>query len=128
MSTSPSYLSVFKIPILRGRDLNDRDTAAMPGVVLINQALANRYFPNENPIGQHLLIGKGMGPECVEPAREIVGVVGDTHNNGLGRPPEPMVIVPLAQVTSVGLVVACQPLERLVRDSVLQHFEVDHAD
>jgi predicted permease len=119
MSTSPGYLSVFKIPVLRGRDLNDRDTAAAPGVVLINQALATRYFPNENPLGQHLLVGVGMGPECVEPPREIVGVVGDTHNNGLGRPAEPMVIVPVVQVTDgyMKSYTDVQPLFWIVRTS-----------
>ncbi|WP_243648143.1 ABC transporter permease [Acidipila rosea] len=100
MSTSPGYLSVFRIPLLRGRDVNDHDVAGSPLVVLINQALANQYFPNENPLGKQIIIGKNMGPELAEDPREIVGVVGDTHNNGLGRHPEPMVIVPLAQVTN----------------------------
>ena len=119
MSTSPGYLDVFKIPVLRGRDLNDRDTAAAPGVVLINQALAHRYFPNQDPIGQHLLVGIGMGPEAVESPREIVGVVGDTHNNGLGHVPEPMVIVPLAQVTDgyMKSYTDVQPLIWVVRTS-----------
>jgi len=119
MSTSPGYLSVFKIPVLRGRDVNDHDTAAAPSVVLINQALARIYFPNQNPLGQHLLVGVGMGPECVEPPREIVGVVGDTHNNGLGRPTEPMVIVPLPQVTDAYMksYTDVQPLIWVVRTS-----------
>jgi putative ABC transport system permease protein len=98
MSTSPGYLSVFKIPLLRGRDLNEGDTATLPGVLLINQALANKYFPNQDPIGQRVLVGAGMGPEDVESPREIVGLVGDTHNNGLSRRPEPMMIVPLTRL------------------------------
>jgi predicted permease len=119
MSTSPGYLRVFKIPVLRGRDLNDRDTAAAPGVLLINQALAHKYFPNQDPIGQHLLVGVGMGLEDGEPPREIVGVVADTHNNGLGHVPEPMVIVPLAQVTDgyMKSYTDVQPLIWVVRTS-----------
>ena len=119
MSTSPGYLSVFKIPLLRGRDLNDSDTATSPGVLLINQALANKYFPNQDPIGQHMLVGIGMGPEDVESPREIVGLVGDTHNNGLGRPTEPMMIVPLTQVTDgyMKSYTDVQPLFWIVRTS-----------
>ena len=99
MSISPGYLSVFKIPILRGRDFNENDTAATPSVALINQALAKRYWPKEDPVGQQIVISKGLGPELDESAPTIIGVVGDTHNAGLGHPPDPMVIVPVAQVT-----------------------------
>ena len=99
MSASPGYYAVFKIPILRGRDFTENDTAAAPGVVLINQTLAKKYWPKENPVGQQIVIGKDVGPEFDEPARRIVGVVGDTHEGGLGRDPGPMMIVPEAQVT-----------------------------
>jgi putative ABC transport system permease protein len=99
MSISPGYLSVFKIPILRGRDFNENDTAAVPAVALINEALAKQYWPREDPVGRQLLISKGYGPELNETSPTIIGVVGDTHNDGLGRPPGAMVIVPIAQVT-----------------------------
>jgi predicted permease len=100
MSFSPGYLSVFKIPIVRGRDFRETDTLAAPGVVLINQALANKYWPNENPVGHPIQIGTGMGVQGNEPPRTIIGVVGDTHNNGLGHPPDPMLMVPTAQVVN----------------------------
>jgi len=99
MSASPGYYELFKIPILRGRDFNENDTASAPGVVLINEALAKQYFPKENPVGQQLLIGHGVGPEFEEPARQIVGVVGNTHEGGLSRDPGPLMIVPETQVT-----------------------------
>ncbi|HZL29079.1 MAG TPA: ABC transporter permease [Acidobacteriaceae bacterium] len=99
MSTSPGYFDVFRIPILRGRDFTENDTASAPGVVLINQAMAKKYWPKENPVGQQLLIGKGVGPQFEEPARQIVGVVGDIRDGGLNREPRPLMIVPLAQVT-----------------------------
>ena len=98
MSLSPGYLSVFKIPILRGRDFRETDTLAAPGVVLINQALANKFWPNEDPVGRQIQIGTGMGVQADEPPRTIIGLVGDTHNNGLGHPPDPMMMVPTAQV------------------------------
>jgi len=99
MNVSPGYFSVFKIPILRGRDFTDKDSTGAPGVALINQAMAKQFWPKENPVGQQILIGKGVGPEFDEPARQIVGVVGDIHDGGLNRDPFPMMIVPQAQVT-----------------------------
>jgi putative ABC transport system permease protein len=99
MSTSPGYFDVFRIPILRGRDFTDNDTASAPGVVLINQAMAKRYWPKENPVGQQMIIGKGVGPQFEEPARQIIGVVADIRDGGLNRDPRPLMIVPQAQVT-----------------------------
>jgi putative ABC transport system permease protein len=99
MSISPGYMKVFNIPILRGRDFTEKDNAGAPGVAMINEALAKEYWPNEDPVGRHVLIGKGLGPEFAsEGVREIVGIVGDTHNTGLGHPPDPAMIVPVAQV------------------------------
>ena len=99
MSASPDYYKLFRIPILRGREFTDQDTTGAPGVALINEALAKQFFPNENPVGQQIVIGHGVGPEFEEPARQIVGVVADTHDGGLGRDPGPLMIVPDAQVT-----------------------------
>jgi predicted permease len=99
MSASPGYFGLFKIPILRGRDFTENDTAAAPGVVLINEALAKQYFPKENPVGQQMIIGKDVGPDFDEPARQIVGVVGNTHDGGLASDPGSLMIVPEAQVT-----------------------------
>jgi predicted permease len=99
MSASPDYYKVFKIPVLKGREFNDHDTASSPSVVLINQAFAKQFFPNQNPLGQQLLVGKGMGPPFEEPARLIIGVVANTHEGGLSRDPGSLMIVPDAQVS-----------------------------
>jgi putative ABC transport system permease protein len=99
MNTSPGYYEVFKIPILRGRDFTDRDVAGAPGVVLINESMAKKYWPKEDPLGQQIIIGKGVGPEFDEPARQIVGIVGDIHSGGLNRDFFPQMTVPQAQVT-----------------------------
>jgi predicted permease len=99
MSISPGYLEVFKIPVLRGRSFNDNDTADAPAVGLINEAMAKRYWPAKDPIGQQIAVSKGLGPALNESSPMIIGVVGDTHNAGLARPADPMVIVPIAQVT-----------------------------
>ncbi len=99
MSTSPGSFEVFKIPVVRGRDFTDRDVAGAPGVVVINESMAKKYWPKEDPIGQQIIIGKGVGPEFEEPARQIVGIVGDIHYGGLNRDPFPQLTVPQAQVT-----------------------------
>jgi putative ABC transport system permease protein len=84
MSASAGYFEVFKIPILRGRDFTDRDVAGAPGVVIINESMAKKFWPKENPVGQQIIIGKGVGPEFDEPARQIIGIAGDIHS-GLNR-------------------------------------------
>ncbi|HUA92707.1 MAG TPA: ABC transporter permease [Terracidiphilus sp.] len=99
MSASPDYYKLFKIPVLRGREFTDHDTASAPLVALINEALAKQYFGKQNPVGQQILIGHGVGPEFEEPARLIVGVVANTHDGGLASDPGSLMIVPDAQVT-----------------------------
>jgi predicted permease len=98
MNTSPGYFDVFRIPILRGRDFKDTDVAGAPGVVLINDSMAKKFWPKENPVGQQIVIGKGVGPQFEEPARQIIGVVGDIRDGGLNRDPRPLMIIPQAQV------------------------------
>jgi predicted permease len=98
MQASPDFYKVFRIPILRGREFTDADTGSSPGVVIINEAFERQYFAKENPIGQQILIAKGMGPPFEEPGRQIVGVVGNTHDGGLDQDTPPLMIVPDSQV------------------------------
>jgi putative ABC transport system permease protein len=98
MNTSPGYFAAFHIP-LRGRDFTDRDDGAAPGVVIINETMAKKYWPTEDPVGQQIVIGKGVGPQFDEPARQIIGVAGDIRDGGLNRDPRELMIVPQAQVT-----------------------------
>jgi predicted permease len=98
MSASPGYFSVFKIPIIQGHDFTPQDSTGAPGVVIINEAMARQYWPKQNPVGQQIIIGKGVGPEFEEPARQIIGVVADIHDGGLNREPRPLMIVPQSQV------------------------------
>jgi putative ABC transport system permease protein len=95
---SPHYFESFHIPLLRGRLFTDNDDASASRVVVVNEALAKQYWPNENPVGQRITIGAGVGPAFAEPAREIIGVVGDVRSQGLDTPPDPTMYVPVAQV------------------------------
>jgi putative ABC transport system permease protein len=95
---APGYFGVLKIPIVRGRDFIDSDNASAPGVVIINQEMARRFWPNGDPLNDRLIVGKGMRPEYdQEPIRQIVGIVGDVHDTGLARPVRPAMYVPMAQ-------------------------------
>jgi putative ABC transport system permease protein len=97
-SVTPGYFRVLSIPVLRGRAFDDRDTAAAAPVVIVNAQFVKKYFPGVDPIGQRLLFAKGLGPEFDDPVRQLVGVVGDTRDNGLDAEAPPMVFVPSAQV------------------------------
>ena len=95
---APEYFGVLEIPIVRGRDFTDRGTAGSPGVVIINQEMARRFWPTGDPLNDHLIIGKGMRREYDdEPLRRIVGIVGNVRDTGLTRPARPAMYVPIAQ-------------------------------
>ena len=117
MSASPGYFSVFKIPIVRGRDFTEQDDGAAPAVVILNEAMAKKYWPKQNPIGQQILIGRGLGPQFVESPRQIIGIVADVHDEGLNRNPSPLIIVPAAQVADgmTGLLANIGPMDWVVR-------------
>src|ERR1700690_3190911 len=75
---SPGYIGALLIPLLRGRNFNDADTAGRPAAILISESMARRFWPNENPIGKHLTTT--FFPDA---SREIVGIVGDVKDSGL---------------------------------------------
>lgn len=96
---SPHFLQVLRIPVLRGRDLTDRDNASGAPVVVVNQAFAERFFPGQDPLGQHIIIGAGAeAVELADRPREIVGIVGNTKEYGLAQPAPATMFVPAAQV------------------------------
>lgn len=96
--TSPTYFGTFKIPIVRGRNFTYQDGAGAPGVVVINQRMARQYWPDSEPLGARITIGKGLGPAFEEGAREIVGIVGDVRDGALNRDPQPIMYVPWVQL------------------------------
>ena len=95
---SPHYFSVFKIPLLRGRVLNERDVANSAKVVIINQAMAKKYWPKGDAVGQVFTIGKGLGPQFDDAPRQIVGVVGNVRETGLGDKDTAVMYVPQSQL------------------------------
>ena len=94
--SSSGYFHTMHIPLLRGRDFGDQDTANSPGTIIISQSLAQRFWPNEDPVGKRLTLTFTPGK-----IREIVGVVGDIKDRGLdSAEPAAMLYLPLAQLTS----------------------------
>lgn len=99
-AVSPGYFGVLRIPVLRGRDFTTNDVAGAPPVVLVSDAFAKaNWKKGEDPVGKQIIIGKGVGPEFEEPARTIVGIVGDVRDGALDQPADQVMIVPLAQMT-----------------------------
>jgi len=94
-SVSPEYLRVMGIPLLAGRFFNQQDILSAPRVSVISKTFAQRYFPNQDPIGKRLNFGFPPNPDV---EREIVGIVGDVRDVSLGEAPGPMMYVPFAQV------------------------------
>jgi predicted permease len=76
------YFAAMGIPLLRGRTFGPGDTADAPHVALVSRALAEKYWPNEDPVGKRILFGNMDGDER---PLEVVGVVGDVRDRGLDR-------------------------------------------
>ncbi len=81
---SPSYFRTMRIPLKKGRYFDERDTTNAPWVVIISETTANRYFPNEDPIGQQILLHYTFNEVDEEWPRQIVGVVGEVKQAGMG--------------------------------------------
>ncbi|OLC76146.1 MAG: hypothetical protein AUH72_19410 [Acidobacteria bacterium 13_1_40CM_4_65_8] len=95
---SPDYFRALGIPLQRGRLFTDADTGGGSAALIVNAAMARKYWPNGDAIGQQLTIGKGLGPEFDDATRQIVGIVGDVRENGLDRRAPPVMYLPAAQV------------------------------
>jgi len=93
---SQDYLKVMGIRVIAGRGFGERDAAGQPRALLINETLARHEFPNENPMGQVVFVGRDPAPWT------IVGVVGDVRQFGLDQMPEPQFFADLRQWPDIG--------------------------
>jgi putative ABC transport system permease protein len=98
---SPGIFSTLKIPLVKGRYLDQHDTEAAPWVIAINQSFARKFFPNEDPIGQQILLRYDPYPVDELRPRQIVGIVGDVKHFGLGEETPPFVYAPFTQQPAV---------------------------
>jgi putative ABC transport system permease protein len=112
---SPRYFQTLGIPIRAGRDFDERDSARVPHVVIINETCARRLFPGVDPIGRTLVTGMAQLPS------RVVGIVADVRGETLNAPPEADYFLPALQrpetftnilVRTQGNPVAMAPLVR----------------
>ncbi len=90
--TTPGYFQTMHIPLIDGRDFDERDVMKAPDAAIVNQEMVRRYWPDEDPIGQRLAVGDG-------PWRTVVGVVGDVKQSGLDIETRPEMFWPYYQTT-----------------------------
>ena len=93
-SISPGYFQAMGIPIVKGRDITDQDREPSPAVVMVNQALARKYFPGDDPLGKRIRFG-----DTDDDWMTIVGLVADSRNRGLDEEPAPLLYIPYPYFT-----------------------------
>jgi predicted permease len=89
---APGYFKTLRIPMARGRDFADQDSASAPKVAIVNETMARRFWPNQDPIGRRIIEDRQ--------AIEIVGIVKDAKQKDLGSQSEPYLYIPLRQNTT----------------------------
>jgi putative ABC transport system permease protein len=96
---TPDYFRALQIPLLKGRQFTDRDSKDAPGVIIINDALARRYWPDADPLGQRLTVGFEKSP------REIIGVVTSVKQMTLSAGALPAMYLPQLQRPTGGMTI-----------------------
>jgi predicted permease len=102
-SVGLNYFRTLSIPLLRGRDFDAQDREGAPGVVIVNESFARRYFPSQDPIGGRVSLNGVKGPWL-----EVVGLARDGKYITLGEAPAPFLYQPLAQRHESGMVLLVQ--------------------
>jgi putative ABC transport system permease protein len=100
-SITPGYLRVMRIPLLRGREFDERDVVTSPPVALVNESMAREFWPGEDPVGKRFRMGDTKGPW-----KTVVGVVGDVLHKGLDAPHTIQVYLPNTQFTDSMVILA----------------------
>ena len=103
-TTGVGYFKTMGIPMIKGRDFDDRDKHGSTPVVIVTEKFAHDYFPNEEAVGKRIRPGIGTFDNEQTPWREIVGVVGDVRNRNLDTAPPAAYYVPQTQVPFTQLV------------------------
>ena len=93
MFTSEGFFSAMGIPLIAGRDLSRQDRTGAPVALVVNEALARKYFPGRSPVGQTLTLGKNP--------LTIVGVVGDVRQQAVDETPAPRIYASVYQIFRV---------------------------
>lgn len=98
---SPDLFHVLRIPLRKGRYLDEHDSQAAPWALVVNETFARRYFPNEDPIGQQVLLRYDAYQVDEIRPRQIVGIVGDVKHYGLSEDSPPFMYASYLQQPAV---------------------------
>ncbi len=103
-TANPDFFRAAGIPILQGRPFSTTDQRGSGRVVIINQTLADRYYPGEDPLGQRIAWTGDIlrFTPISDDWRTIVGVAGNTQDGGLDAEPRPVMFMPFAQELAIG--------------------------
>lgn len=89
---SPDWFQTMRVPLHSGREFTQADNRQAPKVLIVNETFARRFWPNQNPVGKTIIMGRGPQPS------EVVGVAADVKNNGLAKEPLAQLYFPFAQI------------------------------
>jgi putative ABC transport system permease protein len=103
---SADYMRTTGIRLLRGRDLSAADRAGAPGAVVINEAMARKYFPGQDPVGRRLL--RRWWSKDMPEAWEIVGIVSDVRTASLEGDPDEAIYFPASQVSFASMTIVAR--------------------
>ena len=119
---SSEYFDVLGIRLLAGRRFDGRDVAGAPAVVVINQAMADRYWADgSNPMMARIRIASGLMPEAAdEPERQVIGIVGNVRQQGFVSDPGPTMYFPMSQFSDplIKLMTDQAPMAWIVRTAI----------
>jgi len=89
---SPQWFDTMRVPLRNGRGFTVADNAQAPKVLVVNETFARRFWPNQNPVGKHVVVGRGPA------ASEVVGIAADVRNKGLAEETQAQAYIPFAQL------------------------------
>jgi len=89
---SPQWFRTMRVPLRLGREFTEADNAQAPKVIIVNESFARRFWPNQNPVGKRIVMGRGPAPS------EVVGVAADVKNQGLALEPQVQLYFPFSQI------------------------------
>jgi putative ABC transport system permease protein len=89
---SPQWFQTLRVPLRAGREFTDADNAQAPKVVIVNETFARQFWPNQNPVGKHVVIGRWPAPA------EVVGEAADIRNKGIDQDTQPQLYLAFPQL------------------------------
>jgi putative ABC transport system permease protein len=91
-ATSPQWFQTMRVPLRGGREFTAADNLPAPKVVIVNETFARHFWPNQNAVGKHIVVGRGPGPD------EVIGVAADIKNKGIDQDTQAQLYLPFAQL------------------------------